>query len=232
MSSERRHNFELLSIVTGLYVACLLISNVAAAKECQLGPFTFLGGQIIFPISYIFGDILTEVYGFERSRRVIWTGFASMFLAAVVFTIVRYLPPAEYWHNQDAFDKILGNTPRIMIASIMAITVGEFANSFVLSRLKWLSKGQVGWHIALRFVLSTMAGEAVDTAVFISAGFIGTGKSLTELVDVAVGQYTLKVGYEIIALPLSIRISQWVKRVEGVDQIDDPSEVSYNPLAL
>ena len=221
----------LYSVFTGVFVASLLIANVTSHKIFQLGPFSIPAGTIVFPITFILGDILTEVYGFARARRVIWIGFACQALAAITYLIVGVLPPAEFWEHSEAYDAILGFVPRIVAASIIAYWMGEFCNSFVLSRMKTLARGARGIKQALRFVASTVAGQAVDSAVFVLiayAGVYGSG----ELVWSAVSLYLFKVAYELVLTPVTVRFANWVKRVEGIDHIDDPRTTSYNPFSL
>jgi uncharacterized integral membrane protein (TIGR00697 family) len=225
-------DLKLFSIFTGIFVATLIISNVAAAgKILMIGPLTVAGGIVIFPVSYIFGDILTEVYGYHRSRKVIWTGFGCVLLAALSFWLVQQLPPAPFWNNQAAYDSILGFVPRIFLASLTAYFMGEFANSYVMSKMKYFAKGARGTKQAWRFVASTMVGEGVDTAVFTLLAFYGVIPPAA-MISVMLGGYILKVAYEIIATPFTVRFSNWVKKVEGIDQIDIPAETDYSPLAV
>ncbi|HBC47794.1 MAG TPA: transporter, partial [candidate division Zixibacteria bacterium] len=162
--------YKYYDIILGLFVAVLLISNVASSKILKLGPFTFDGGTILFPVSYIFGDILTEVYGYRNSRRVIWTGFFAALLMSLTFIAVGKLPPASGWENQDAYEKILGLTPRIVIASLVAYFAGEFSNSYTLAKMKILTKGKWLWS---RTISSTIIGEGVDTLLFVTIAFYG-----------------------------------------------------------
>ena len=167
-------------LVLAAFVAVLLISNVASTKILVLGPFTFDGGTILFPASYIFGDILTEVYGYRRSRRVIWAGFAATALMAGVLALVGALPPAADWPHQEAFGAILGQTPRIVLASLLAYFVGEFSNSWILSRMKVRTRGR--WLFA-RTIGSTLVGEGLDTAIFVVVAFAGALPGAAALVD-------------------------------------------------
>ena len=162
--------FKHLDTITALFVAVLLTSNVASSKIVQFGPFTFDGGTILFPLSYIFGDILTEVYGYKKSRKVIWLGFICALLMSLTFIIVGKLQPAADWLNQDAYDKILGLTPRIVIASLIAYFSGEFSNSFTLAKMKIMTKGKWLW---TRTIGSTVIGEFIDTILFIFIAFYG-----------------------------------------------------------
>ena len=213
-------------IVLAAFVAVLLISNVASTKILVLGPFTFDGGTILFPLSYIFGDVLTEVYGFRRARRVIWTGFAAMAFMALVLAAVERLRPAADWPHQEAFSAILGQTPRIVLASLLAYFAGEFSNSWVLSRMKVRTRGR--WLFA-RTIGSTLVGEGVDTLIFVAVAFAGTLPAPL-LGSIIASNYVFKVGFEIAATPATYFVVDRLKAVEGVDVYD--VEISYNPFRL
>ena len=222
--------FRLFPIWSGLFVACLLISNVTSQKIFAVGPFAFPGGEIVFPISYIFGDVLTEVYGYSRARTVIWTGFICQLLAAAIYYVVGILPPASFWHDQEAYDRIFNLVPRIAAASMIAYFCGEFCNSWVLSRMKFAVAGRRGVQQAWRFVASTMVGEAVDTALFALIAFAGV-IDLMQLLWMSVSLYLFKVLYEVLFTPLSVRVANWAKTIEGVDTTDDPRQTNYSPFA-
>ncbi|MBI1833488.1 MAG: queuosine precursor transporter [Candidatus Andersenbacteria bacterium] len=226
-----KNEFELFSVFTGLFVASLIISNVTAPKIVDFGWLQISGATIIFPLSFIFGDILTEVYGYARSRRVIWTGFAAVILLAVSTWIIKVLPPAALWQDQAAFEVIFGLTPRIALASITAYWAGEFCNSFVVSKMKYLVKGKRGGSQAWRFIASTIVGEGVDSIVFMTVAFVGVLPSAA-IIQTIIGIYIFKVAYEIIATPFSTRFANWVKKVEGIDQIDYPERINYNPFSV
>ena len=166
----KERSYRHFDLVMALFVAVVLISNVASTKFVKLGPFSFDGGTILFPVSYIFGDILTEVYGYRRSRRVIWTGFGCAALMAGVFALVGALPAAEGWENQAAYQAILGTTPRIVLGSLVAYFAGEFSNSFVLAKMKIWSQGRWLW---TRTIASTLVGEGVDSVLFVLIAFAG-----------------------------------------------------------
>lgn len=232
MTHNEPHGYRLLPVFTGLFVACLLISNVAnVAKFLQLGPLVVAGGTLVFPVSFIFGDVLTEVYGYAQSRKVIWTGFASLIFMSLFLLLLGWLPAADFWQNQSAFDSIFGAVPRIIIASMTAYSCGEFCNSFVLSKMKYRAHGKRGFSQAWRFIASTLVGEAVDTIVFFSVALLGTLPA-TDILQAMMGAYIIKVAIEIIMTPLSTRFSNWVKKVEHVDHIDTPAQTSYNPFAV
>ncbi|MHB1006603.1 MAG: queuosine precursor transporter [Chloroflexota bacterium] len=208
------------------FVAILIISNVASTKILLLGPLTFDGGTVLFPLAYIFGDVLTEVYGYARSRRVIWTGFVWLAVAAAVFALVDWLPAAPGWELQSAFDAILGQTPRIVAGSLVAFLAGEFANSFVLAKLKLTTRGRWLW---VRTIGSTIVGEGVDTAIFLAIAFWGV---LPEelLLTVFVSNYVFKVGVEAIFTPVTYRVVNALKRSEGEDYYD--WKTNFSPFTL
>lgn len=194
--------FNHLDTITSLFVTVLLISNVTSTKIVALGPFTFDGGTILFPLSYIFGDILTEVYGYSRSRKVIWLGFASALLMSLSFIVVGVLPPAADWHYQTAYNQILGFTPRIVVASLIAYFVGEFSNSFTLAKLKLLTRGKWLW---MRTISSTLIGQVLDTGLFVLIAFTGVVPN-DLLLTIIVSNYLFKCGIEILFTP----ITYWV----------------------
>lgn len=216
--------YRYLDLIMVAFVVVLMISNVVSSKFLDLGPFTFDGGTILFPLSYIFGDVLTEVYGYRRSRRVIWTGFGAILLMAAVFALVGALPPAEGWENQSAYDAILGLTPRIVAASLLAYSAGEFSNSWVLARMKVLTGGRWLW---MRTITSTLVGQGVDTMVFVMAAFYGTTPGAL-LIAVLVSNYVFKCGIEALLTPITYRIVSGLKRVEQEDYYD--YETDFNPF--
>jgi hypothetical protein len=212
MDKTYRH----IDTVTALFVAVLLISNVASTKIVDLWFFTFDGGTLLFPLSYIFGDILTEVYGYGRSRKVIWLGFASALLMSLVFILVGKMPSARGWENQEAYEKILGLTPRIVLASLAAYFSGEFSNSFVLAKMKILTRGR---HLWMRTIGSTLVGELVDTLLFVIIAFGGT-LSAGLLWTVVISNYVFKTAVEALFTPLTYWIVRVLKRAEGADYYD------------
>jgi len=216
--------FKYLSLITASFVTVLLVSNVASSKILVLGPFTFDGGTILFPLSYIFGDILTEVYGFARARRVIWTGFAMMILASLAFIAVGALPSAPDWGGQAAYETILGLTPRIVAASILAYFCGEFLNSFVLAKLKIATAGRWLW---LRTISSTLVGEGVDTVLFVAVAFWGILPPAL-LATIIVSNYVFKVGIEALFTPVTYWLAGFLKRKEGIDHFD--RNTRFNPF--
>jgi len=219
-------HYRYFDILVAFFVAVLLISNIASTKILALWKFTFDGGTVLFPLSYIFGDILTEVYGFKRSRRVIWLGFASALLMSLVFYIVQILPPAEGWNNQDAYESLLGFIPRIVIASLLAYFAGEFSNSVIMSRLKIITGGKFLW---VRTISSTLAGEGVDTIIFCLIAFYGTIPG-DLLLSVILSNYIFKCTVEVVFTPVTYSIVNFLKRKENEDVYD--YGVRYNPFSL
>jgi uncharacterized integral membrane protein (TIGR00697 family) len=218
--------YKQLDTITALFVAVLLISNITAAKIVHLGVFTFDGGTLLFPLSYIFGDVLTEVYGYQRSRKVIWLGFISALLMSLTLIIVGALPPAPDWKYQTAYEQILGLAPRIFTASLIAYFVGEFSNSFILAKLKILTRGKWLW---VRTIGSTIVGELLDTALFISISFIGVVPN-TLLWTLIVSNYLFKCGIEILFTPVTYLVVGWLKRIEHEDFYD--RDTNFNPFML
>ncbi len=219
-------NFRYLSVITAWFVAVLLISNVASSKMVALGPLSFDGGTLLFPLSYIFGDILTEVYGYRRSRQVIWIGFFAAAVMSLTFIIVGKLPPAADWNGQAAYDQILGLMPRIVLASLVAYFAGAFSNSFILARMKVLTGGRYLW---ARTIGSTLVGELVDTTLFVAIAFAGVLPT-SLLITVAVSNYIFKSAVEILFTPLTYRIVAFLKRTEQVDHYD--RDTNFNPFAV
>ncbi len=218
-----------LDLLTGLFVAVLIVSNVASTKVVVLGPFTFDGGTLLFPLAYIFGDLLTEVYGYRKSRRVIWTGFFALALAALTFQAVAHLPPPPDPEAQgfaQAFSLLLGLTPRIVLGSLLAYWAGEFANAYVLARLKVKTQGRHFW---LRALLSTLVGQGLDTGVFLLVAFGGIW-SWELLLMVFISNYIFKVGVEALMLPATYGVAGFLKRAEGMDAYDQDTD--FNPFRL
>lgn len=209
-----------------LFVACLLTSNVIAAKLIAPGGLLLPAAVIVFPLSYILADVLTEVWGYAAARRVIWLGFVANALMVAAIWIGGELPPAPVWLAQAAYQEILGQTPRILVASFSAYLAGEFANAFVLAKLKVATGGRWLW---LRTIGSTVVGQGLDSAVFITLAFAGT-VAAPALLTIVVSQWLVKVGYEAAATPLTYAAVAWLKRREGVDPFD--YETDFNPLRI
>ena len=182
--------------------------------------------MIVFPLSYLFGDVLTEVYGFSSARRVVWAGFAAQAVWIVSYWIAAALPPAPFWPHQQAFETVLGSTPRIATAGMSAYLVGEFLNAFVLAKLKIALDGR---RLALRLIASTVVGQGVDSVLFLAIAFGGVF-AMSDLVRLAVSVWALKVAWEVCALPLSLPLIAYLKRVEGEDAFDAGTD--FNPFRL
>jgi queuosine precursor transporter len=221
---ERKYRY--FDLIMALFVAVLLISNVASTKIMKLGPFTFDGGTILFPVSYIFGDILTEVYGYRRSRRVIWTGFFCTGLMAAVLATVGTLPPATGWENQAAYQAILGQTPRIVLGSLIAYFAGEFSNSYTLAKMKIWTGGRWLW---TRTIGSTLVGEGVDTLLFVIIAFAGTMPGAL-VWSIIISNYLFKVGVEAAMTPATYRVANFLKRSEHEDVYDVGTD--FNPFKV
>ncbi len=215
-----RH-FDLLLAV---FIVVLLISNLVGQKICQIGPFVISGAQLLFPITYIFGDVFTEVYGYAASRRAIWIGFLSNTLLAVMGLITVWLPPAPGWPNQQAFATVFYQIPRLIVASLVAYWCGEFTNSFTLAKMKLWTGGRMLW---TRTVGSTVTGQFVDTVILVLIGFAGTAPAST-LVKLAASAYFGKVAYEVAATPVTYAVVGFLKRSEGLDAFDYKSD--FNPF--
>lgn len=222
-------NFKLLNIFTGVFVGVLVLVPSMSSKFIAIGPLNIAGSTLVFPITYIFNDIFTEVYGYTRSRRIIWTGMAMQIFAALFYWLIDIWHPASFWSNQECYHIILGQAPRIVLASLSAYFVGEFANSVVLSKMKFSHDGKRGVRQGWRFVASTIVGEGFDSLLFMSVGFAGT-MATADLFKTMVTIWGIKVLYEILALPLTVSFSNWVKKIEGVDKIDTPHDTKYSPF--
>jgi uncharacterized integral membrane protein (TIGR00697 family) len=219
-------NYKYFSVISVFFVAVLLISNVASTKIVDFGYFVFDGGTLLFPLSYIFADILTEVYGYKKTKQVIWLGFISALLMSLVFIVVGVLPAASDWHNQDAYNKILGLTPRIVIASLLAYSFGQFFNAFVLAKMKILTKGKWLW---TRTIGSTVVGELVDSFLFIVIAFFGILPN-SLLITLIISNYIFKTVVEILFTPLTYRVINFLKVREKEDYFDKGT--NFNPFGL
>ena len=217
-------SYKYLTSISVFFVSVLLISNIASTKIIDLKWFLFDGGTLLFPLSYIFGDILTEVYGFKRSRRVIWIGFFSAFLMSAVLMFVGWLPSAQGWENQEAYQKILGLTPRIVIASLIAYFAGEFSNSVILAKMKIWTKGKKLW---TRTIGSTIIGEGLDTVLFVMIAFWGVLPSGL-ILTIIISNYIFKTGLEILLTPVTYKTVKFLKNKEREDYYDDKTK--FNPF--
>ena len=211
------------------FVTVLLCSNlIGVPKRTEAFGFTFGAGVLFFPLSYLFGDILTEVYGYANSRKVIWAGFGALAFATLMSQIVIALPPAPGWTGQATLEAIYGSTWRIMAASFIAFWVGEFANSYVLAKLKLKTEGRFLW---VRTIGSTIIGEGVDSAIFYPIAFLGVvGWSGQDVFSVMWHNYLMKVMWEVVATPFTYKIVAWLKRAEHEDYYD--RETDFNPFHL
>jgi queuosine precursor transporter len=230
-----KKNYRWFPVVTGIFVTTLIISNIIAVKLVQIGSLVLPAAVVLFPISYIFGDILTEVYGFARARQVIWTGFLCNLLAVIAIWVGGLLQPASFWSAgsfsspqtaQQAYQAILGFTPRLLAASFAAYLVGEFLNSVVLAKLKVRTRGRFLW---LRTISSTIVGEGADSAIFITAAFWGIIPP-AGLGQAILSQWLFKVAYETLATPLTYLIVRALKRAEQEDYFDQDTD--FNPILI
>jgi hypothetical protein len=217
--------YRYLDLITALFVTVLIVSNIASTKLIAFAGLPLDGGTLLFPLSYIFGDILTEVYGYKRSRRVIWIGFLCLTLMAFTFAIVDIIPPDPAFDAQAAFSRILGQTPRIVIASLLAYCAGEFVNSYVLAKIKIRMSGQRLW---VRTIGSTLVGELVDTAIFLPVAFFGIFPN-DILIGLFIANYVFKVGTEVLFTPITYQIVAFLKRTESEDYYD--RDTDFNPFA-
>ena len=228
MGAKAPHRqYKYYDLIMAAFVCVLLCANlIGAGKPVQIGGFTFGAGVLFFPISYLFGDILTEVYGYARSRKVVWAGFGAMVFASSVSWVVVKLPPAQGWAGQAALESAFGQAPRIALASIVAFFAGEFTNSFTLAKLKILTKGK---HLWSRTIGSTVVGEAVDSLIFYPLAFLGPW-SADLVLTVAVSNYALKVAWEAVATPLTYWAVAWLKQAEAEDFYD--RDTDFTPFSL
>ncbi len=223
VSSEQKYSTWFL-LVVAIFVTCLMTANITAVKLVSVFGLMLPAAIIIFPISYIFGDILTEVYGYRQARRVIWLGFFCNLIAVVAIWIGQVLPPASFWDGQAAYERILGYTPRLLIASFLAYLVGEFTNSFVLAKMKIATKGRWLW---TRTIGSTLVGEGLDSLVFMTLAFAGTLPP-TALASAITTQWLAKSAYEAAVTPVTYIVVNFLKQREGMDVYD--YETRFNPL--
>ncbi len=227
MSQIRRRLYKYYDLVMALFVTVLLCSNViGAAKVCTVWGLTFGAGVLFFPISYIFNDVLTEVYGYARARKVVWAGFGAIVFASFMSWVVLTLPPAIGWNDQRAYETVFGQTPRIVFASLAAFFVGEFANSYVLAKMKILTSGRFLWS---RTIGSTIVGEGVDSLVFYPLAFLGVWENQLVL-TVMVSNYIIKVLWEAMVTPFTYRVVGFLKRAEQEDYYDIGTD--FTPFSI
>lgn len=222
-----RRAYRYYDLVMAAFVTVLLCANlIGASKVASVRGFTFGAGVLFFPVSYVFGDILTEVYGYARARRVVWAGFSALLFAAFMSYCVLAFPPAPGWPHQAALETVFGGTPRIVLASLAAYFCGEFCNSYVLAKMKLWSRGRNLW---MRTIGSTIVGESVDSLIFYPLAFAGVWP--TELVvGVLAANYALKVAWEIAMTPFTYRIVNFLKRVEHEDYFD--RDTDFTPFSI
>lgn len=213
-------------LVVAVFITCLITANITAVKLVGAFGLVLPAAIIIFPISYIFGDVLTEVYGYRQARRVIWLGFGCNLIAVIAIWVGQVLPPASFWDGQAAYQRILGYTPRLLVASFLAYLLGEFANSMVLAKMKLATSGRWLW---TRTIGSTLVGQGLDSAVFITLAFVGT-IPVAGLFSAIVTQWLAKVAYESAVTPLTYRVVNFLKREERLDVYDH--DTRFNPLLV
>ncbi len=221
---DKEGSSSLLPCISGLFVGILLLSNILSSKMVSIAGFSFDGGTLLFPLSYIFGDVLTEVYGYKASRKVIWTGFIMLCIMSANIYFVSILPSHPEWGYQNAFDNILLQMPRLAIASLVGYFLGEYSNSVILSKMKVLTKGR---HLWMRTIGSTLVGELLDSVAFVLIAFLGLF-DVTTLINVMFSNYLFKTIIEIIFTPITYKVISFVKEKENMDAYD--YGVKYNPI--
>src|SRR5437899_12286093 len=222
-----RRIYRYYDLVMAAFVTVLLCANlIGASKVCRIGPVTFGAGVLFFPISYVFGDVLTEVYGYARARKVVWAGFGALIFASFMSWAVLAFPPAPGWPYQAAFETLFGSTPRLVLAPLIAYFAGEFCNSYVLAKMKLLTSGRFLW---TRTIGSTIVGEAVDSLIFYPLAFLGLWSN-DLLLKVLVSNYLLQVGWEVVMTPLTYRVVHALKRAEHEDYYD--RDTNFTPFSL
>ncbi|MCD8291463.1 MAG: queuosine precursor transporter [Prevotella sp.] len=222
MINKKQQVSVLFMLFSILFCVCLITANVLETKQILFGPVNITGGLLVFPISYIINDCVCEVWGYRKARLLIWTGFAMNFIFVVFGALADVIPGAPYWHNEDGFHAVFGLAPRIAAASFVAFLVGSFINAYVMSRMKISSKGK---HFSLRAIVSTIFGEGADSIVFFPLALSGVVPA-SEMFSLIVSQVVLKTLYEIIVLPLTIRVVKKTKAYEGIDVYDNG--IDYN----
>ncbi len=226
LKEENNQLSPLFLIIACFFVTCLLLSNIIAGKLITVFGWVLPGAVILFPLTYIFGDVLTEVYGFRKARLVIWTGFGANLLMVLVFALIIYIPSPGFFEGQEAFALVLGMAPRVVLASLLAYFIGELTNAFILSKMKIMTAGKWLW---ARTIGSTLIGEGIDTVVFITLAFWMLVPTEV-LLQMMLFQYIFKVSYEILATPLTYLAVGKLKNQEGLDTFD--YNVKYNPFRL
>ena len=226
-ASTPGRSYRFYDLIMAAFVTVLICSNfISAPKRVTLGGLTFGAGVLFFPASYLFGDILTEVYGYARSRKVVWAGFGALAFTSLVSWVVLHLPADPSWRNQAAFETVFAGAPRVVVASMLAFFVGEFVNSFAMAQLKLATRGRFLW---VRTIGSTALGEAADSLIFYPVAFFGIWDNAS-LITVLLTNYTLKVLWEVVATPLTYGVVAYLKRAEGVDYYDVGT--NFTPFSL
>ena len=226
MVKKEKNVSVLFMLFSMLFTVCLITANLLGTKQIALGPVNVTGGLLIFPVSYIINDCVCEVWGYRKARLLIWTGFLMNFFFVSVCALCDAIPGAPYWDNEEGFHAVFGLAPRIALASFAAFIAGSFINAYVMSRMKIASEGR---NFSLRAIASTIFGESADSLIFVPLAFIGV-IPLAELPILMFWQVVLKTAYEIVVLPLTIRVVQWVKAHEGEDVYDNG--ISYGILKI
>lgn len=220
-SAVSGRQFRYYDFVMAAFVAILLLSNlIGAAKLADVGGYIFGAGILFFPLGYVIGDVLTEVYGYARARRVIWVGFVALIFMAFMSWVVVALPPAAGWEGQAAYEAVFGQVWRIVFASITAFWAGEFVNSYVMARMKIWTQGK---HLWTRTIGSTVVGQGVDSLIFYPLAFWGVWSN-TQVITVMITNWLLKVGWEVVLTPVTYAVVGWLKRKEGVDIFDEDTD--------
>lgn len=225
MSEDVRYSSWFM-IIVALFVTCLITANITAVKLVNLYGFILPAAILIFPLSYIIGDVLTEVYGYRQARRIIWLGFFCNFITVLAIWVGQVLPAASFWEAQEAYERILGYTPRLLFASFLAYLVGEFANAYVLAKMKIATRGRWLW---LRTIGSTLVGQGLDSLVFITLAFVGT-IPVAALFLTIITQWLAKSIYEAAVTPLTYIVVKFLKRKEGLDVYDH--DIRFNPFSV
>ena len=226
MKATKDHVSVLFMLFSMLFCVCLITANVLETKQMSFGPISITGGIIVFPISYIINDCVCEVWGYRKTRMLIWLGFLMNFLFVVFAAICDAIPGAPYWDNDAGFHAIFGLAPRITVASFLAFVVGSFANAYVMSRMKVSSQGR---NFSLRAIMSTILGETADSLIFFPLALGGVVPN-SELPVLILSQIVLKTLYEILILPVTIQVVRFTKRHEGIDEYD--KNINYNIFSI
>ena len=226
MKATKDHVSVLFMLFSMLFCVCLITANVLETKQMSFGPISITGGIIVFPISYIINDCVCEVWGYRKTRMLIWLGFFMNFLFVVFAAVCDAIPGAPYWDNDAGFHAIFGLAPRITVASFVAFVVGSFANAYVMSRMKVSSQGR---NFSLRAIMSTILGETADSLIFFPLALGGVVPN-SELPVLILSQIVLKTLYEILILPVTIQVVRFTKRHEGIDEYD--KNINYNIFSI